>query len=126
MCILPHFILITNEITLKLLPPSNVHFHRVQEELAQVLEMLSLYDEALVQYDELDALLSQFVVNGHVTNGDVTNWLNDFQCPLERWHGLKLGPSQLPENSSILELRAYLFGKQAHMLLLTDKIWEVK
>ena len=101
-----------------------MYFHGIQEELAQVLEMLGLYDEALVQYDELDALLSQFVVNGNT--GDVTNWLNDFQRPLERWHGLKLGPSQLPEDSSLLELRAYLFAKQAHMLLLTDKIWEVK
>ena len=26
-------------------------------------EMLKLYEEALVQYDELDALLTQFVVN---------------------------------------------------------------
>ncbi|KAK9891077.1 hypothetical protein WA026_013400 [Henosepilachna vigintioctopunctata] len=98
------------------------YFH-LQEELAQVLEMLGLYDEALVQYDELDALFSQFVVNG-VTCESVA-WLHDFQAPLERWHALKLRPSHLPKNPSILELRVYLYAKQAHMLLLIDKVWQM-
>lgn len=31
-----------------------------------MLEMLGLYDEALVQYDELDALFTQFVLNSNV------------------------------------------------------------
>lgn len=35
----------------------------LQEELAHVFKLLALYDEALVQYDELDALFTQFVVN---------------------------------------------------------------
>lgn len=85
--------------------------------------MLGLNDEALVQYDELDALFSQFVVNG--ITSECVNWLHKFQKPLEKWHGLKLGPSKLTLNPSILELRAYLFAKQAHMLLLTNKVWEV-
>ncbi|KAF5299108.1 hypothetical protein FQR65_LT09466 [Abscondita terminalis] len=100
-----------------------MHYFLLQEELAQVLEMLGLYDEALVQYDELDALFSQFVVNGHV--GELAMWLNQFQKPLERWHGLKLGPCKLRVEASLLELRAYLFAKQAHMLLLTNKVWEM-
>lgn len=91
--------------------------------MAQVLEMLGLNDEALVQYDELDALFSQFVVNGHV--GDAASWLGDFQRPLEKWHGLKLGPCGLSKSPSLLELRAYLFAKQANMLLLSNKVWEV-
>ncbi|KAF5273106.1 hypothetical protein FQA39_LY07596 [Lamprigera yunnana] len=95
----------------------------LQEELAQVLEMLGLFDEALVQYDELDALFSQFVVNGHV--GELPTWLSQFQKPLERWYGLKLGPCQLRKDLSLLELRAYLFAKQAQMLLLTNKVWEM-
>lgn len=37
-----------------------------QEELAFALQMLGLYDEALVQYDELDALFTQFVLNSNV------------------------------------------------------------
>lgn len=38
----------------------------IQEELAFVLEMLGLFEEALVQYDELDALFTQFVLNSSV------------------------------------------------------------
>jgi len=34
--------------------------------LAFALQMLGLYDEALVQYDELDALFTQFVLNSNV------------------------------------------------------------
>lgn len=43
------------------------HYFLLQEELAFVLEMLGVYDEALVQYDELDALFTQFVLNSHLT-----------------------------------------------------------
>ncbi|CAH0550130.1 unnamed protein product [Brassicogethes aeneus] len=100
-----------------------MQYFQLQEELAQVLEMLGLNDEALVQYDELDALLSQFVANG--ITSECVNWLGEFQKPLERWHGLKLGPSSLSKTPSILELRAYLYAKQAQMLLLTNKVWEM-
>lgn len=34
-----------------------------QEELAFVFEMLQQFEDALVQYDELDALFSQYVAN---------------------------------------------------------------
>lgn len=39
----------------------------LQEELAFTYEMLGVYDEALVQYDELDALFTQFILNSNVT-----------------------------------------------------------
>jgi hypothetical protein len=45
----------------------------LQEELAFVYEMLGVYDEALVQYDELDALFSQFVLNSNVTGQTFLN-----------------------------------------------------
>jgi hypothetical protein len=35
----------------------------IQEELAFMYEMLGLYEDALVQYDELDALFTQFILN---------------------------------------------------------------
>lgn len=35
----------------------------LKEELAFVFEMLQQFEDALVQYDELDALFSQYVVN---------------------------------------------------------------
>lgn len=112
-----------------------IKYFRLQEELAQVLEMLGLHDESLVQYDELDALFSQFVVNAHA--GDAASWLSEFQKPLDRWHGLKLLlPSDEPpdeskhdhslcDEPSLLELRAYLYSRQARMLLLTQRPWEM-
>lgn len=35
----------------------------LQEELAFVFEMLQQFEDALVQYDELDALFTQYVLN---------------------------------------------------------------
>lgn len=34
--------------------------------MAFALEMLGLHDEALVQYDELDAMFTQFILNSQV------------------------------------------------------------
>lgn len=42
-------------------------YFQLQEELAFVLEMLGLHDEALVQYDELDALFTQYVLNYNIS-----------------------------------------------------------
>lgn len=100
-------------------------YFRLQEELAQTLEMLGLHDEALVQYDELDALFSQFVVNAHA--GEAAEWLSSFQRPLERWWGLGLEDEQghLPDEPSLLELRAYLFSRQARALLAGGRRCEV-
>lgn len=103
----------------------------LQEELAFVLEMLGLYDEALVQYDELDALFTQFVLNSNV--GDTPEWLSNFQCPFDSWPGLVLGQtlnqaqrSLLKEcKASLLEFRSYLFSRQCAMLLLTFRPWEI-
>ncbi|CAG2221716.1 TRAPPC10 [Mytilus edulis] len=39
-----------------------IQFFLIQEELAFMFEMLGLYDDAMIQYDELDALFSQFVI----------------------------------------------------------------
>lgn len=40
-----------------------------QEELATIFRSVTLHNDALVQYDELDALFSQFVVNAQI-NGN--------------------------------------------------------
>ena len=37
----------------------------LQEELAFTFQLLQQHEEALVQYDELDALFSQFIINTH-------------------------------------------------------------
>ena len=39
------------------------NYFLLQEELAEVFTLLALHDEALVQYDELDALFTQFILN---------------------------------------------------------------
>ncbi|XP_075227904.1 SIDL trafficking protein particle complex subunit 10 [Lycorma delicatula] len=103
----------------------------LQEELAFVLEMLGVYEEALVQYDELDALFTQFVLNSNL--GETPEWLAGFQGPLESWPGLTLSHTvnkelrQLIQNNSIslLQFRSYLFSRQCSMLLFSFKPWEV-
>jgi len=39
--------------------------------LAFALEMLGLHDEALVQYDELDAMFTQFILNSQVGSNSI-------------------------------------------------------
>ncbi|XP_053994215.1 trafficking protein particle complex subunit 10 [Hylaeus volcanicus] len=107
------------------------HYFLLQEELAFVLQMLGLYDEALVQYDELDALFTQFVLNSNM--GDTPIWLNLFQTPLNNWGGVTLSNGTnhhlrhlLAEcKASLLDLRSYLFSRQCAMLLALNKPWEV-
>lgn len=93
--------------------------------------MLSLYEEALVQYDELDALFSQFVLNSNVTKSP--KWLDNFRQPITSWQAVKLTtlvPQHLRDliikkKATLLHFRSYLFQRQCAMLLLTCKPWEV-
>nr|XP_045594376.1 trafficking protein particle complex subunit 10-like [Procambarus clarkii] len=102
----------------------------LQEELAQVFQLLALYDEALVQYDELDALFTQFVLNSAA--GDSPPWLGIFNQACEKWEGLHL-TSELDtvvqskirsKDVSLLEFRNYLFQRQCALLFQLDKPWE--
>ncbi|XP_023939099.2 trafficking protein particle complex subunit 10 [Bicyclus anynana] len=103
----------------------------LQEQLAFVLEMLGLYEEALVQYDELDALFSQFVLNSNIAESP--KWLETFRQPITSWQAVRL-TSLVPQNlreliikkkASLLDFRSYLFQRQSAMLLLTFKPWEI-
>lgn len=106
-------------------------FFFLQEELAFAFETMSLYDEALVQYDELDALFSQFVINSHV--GEMQAWLQQLSDNCDFWNGLCLTPSMSNElrkklqgpKRSLLDLRNYLFARQCELLLLHNRPWEV-
>ncbi|KAL0868397.1 hypothetical protein ABMA27_007909 [Loxostege sticticalis] len=103
----------------------------LQEQLAFVLEMLGLYEEALVQYDELDALFSQFVLNSNVTESP--KWLDTFRQPVTSWQAVRLTalvPQSLRDliikkKASLLDFRSYLFQRQSAMLLLMFKPWEI-
>ncbi|XP_041982895.1 trafficking protein particle complex subunit 10 [Aricia agestis] len=106
-------------------------YFTLQEQLAFVLEMLGLYEEALVQYDELDALFSQFVLNSHVTESP--KWLETFKQPVTSWQAVRLTaliPQKLRDliikkKASLLDFRSYLFQRQSAMLLRTFKPSEI-
>ncbi|XP_025413073.1 trafficking protein particle complex subunit 10 isoform X2 [Sipha flava] len=102
-----------------------------QEELAFALEMLGLHDEALIQYDELDAMFTQFILNSQV--GNVPQWLTKFQGALERWSAVlfmenisrKQREAIKSRQLSLLEFRCYLFSRQASLLMAASKPWHV-
>lgn len=106
-------------------------YFTMQEEMALVLEMLGLHEEALVQYDELDALFTQFVLNS--TKCETPKWLASFTVPLQQWAGptlcQRVTPSQREllrcSKLDLLQFRSYLFGRQCSLLLLLSKPWEV-
>lgn len=51
----------------------------MQEELAFMYEMLGMYEDALVQYDELDALFTQFLLNHNAGGESMVHSENCFQ-----------------------------------------------
>ncbi|XP_020338243.1 trafficking protein particle complex subunit 10-like [Oncorhynchus kisutch] len=106
-------------------------YFMVQEELAFVFEMLQQFEDALVQYDELDALFTQYVLNFGA--GDGANWLGSFCTPVKRWSGLLLRrPIDMEKReliqrgeASLLDLRSYLFSRQCTLLIFLQRPWEV-
>ncbi|PNJ11369.1 TRAPPC10 isoform 4 [Pongo abelii] len=112
-------------------PFLHIYWTECCEELAFVFEMLQQFEDALVQYDELDALFSQYVVNFGA--GDGANWLTFFCQPVKSWNGLILRkPIDMEKRESIqrreatlLDLRSYLFSRQCTLLLFLQRPWEV-
>ncbi|KAF7703265.1 trafficking protein particle complex subunit 10 [Silurus meridionalis] len=106
-------------------------YFMVQEELAFVFEMLQQFEDALVQYDELDALFTQYVLNFGA--GDGANWLGSFCQPVRNWNGLLLRrPIDMEKReliqrgeASLLDLRSYLFSRQCTLLIFLQRPWEV-
>ena len=123
----------------------------LQEEMAFVFEMLGLFDEALVQYDELDALFTQFVLNSAVGGislsgdfffhanvffyTDAPKWLSAFQSQPNDWSGVcldadsqfnaKLRVKIEERTMSVIDFRNYLFARQCSLLLISFKPAEV-
>ncbi|XP_077473021.1 trafficking protein particle complex subunit 10 [Stigmatopora argus] len=106
-------------------------YFMVQEELAFVFEMLQQFEDALVQYDELDALFTQYVLN--FAAGDAAKWLGSFCSPVLNWSGLLLRrPIDMEKRDGIqrgsaglLDLRGYLFSRQCTLLIFLQRPWEV-
>lgn len=103
----------------------------MQEDLALVFEKLELHTEALIQYDELDAMFSQFITNSGF--GEKQKWLEYFKQPLSSFHGIcfnrrdKFEIRKKIKDSpvSILEFRNYLFERQAHLLQQNNETPEI-
>ncbi|EDW81077.1 uncharacterized protein Dwil_GK11213 [Drosophila willistoni] len=97
----------------------------LQEDLALIFEKLELHTEALIQYDELDALFSQYVVQQ----------TDSFRQPLDAFNGICLNRvdkfemrSKIRNRSlpcSLLEFRNYLFERQAQLLFTSNDIPEI-
>ncbi|OWF50213.1 trafficking protein particle complex subunit 10-like isoform X2 [Mizuhopecten yessoensis] len=109
-----------------------VNFFLVQEELGFMFEMLGLHDDALIQYDELDALFSQFVLT-QATTGKKAAWMSKFMKDCTSWAGLSLRKAinldkrdKVKHNeATLLDFRNYLFSRQCALLFLLEKPWEV-
>lgn len=108
-----------------------IKYFLLQEELAFVLQMLGLHSEALIQYDELDAMFSQFILNS--VYGEKPKWLDVFQRPFNAFHGISMKNGHLKEvrhkiedkSITLLEFRSYLFERQAMILKVADKASEI-
>lgn len=94
----------------------------LQEQLAFVLEMLSLHSDALVQYDELDAMFNLFIMN--TMYGEKPKWLKIFEKPLNNLRGITMCNKDLQdarqkiidETVTLIEFRNYLFQRQCILL----------
>ncbi|KRG01677.1 trafficking protein particle complex subunit 10 isoform X1 [Drosophila mojavensis] len=103
----------------------------MQEDLALIFEKLELPTEALIQYDELDAMFSQFIT--HTGFNEKQQWLAYFKRPLTAFHGICLSRVDKfemrqkirNEGVSLLEFRNYLFERQAYLLLTCNDIPEI-
>jgi trafficking protein particle complex subunit 10 len=108
-----------------------IKYFLLQEQLAFVLEMLGLHSESLVQYDELDAMFSQFILNS--VFGEKGSWLRTFEQSFSSFHGIsinkkgmtKIRQKIVDQSVSLLEFRSYLFERQCLLLNASGKPWEI-
>lgn len=109
-----------------------VKYFLLQEELAFVLEMLGLHSEALIQYDELDAMFSQFILNS--VFGEKPKWLKIFQKPFSSFHGITMNNRRMmkevrmkiqEKSITLLEFRSYMFERQSIILNAAGKTSEI-
>lgn len=98
------------------------NYFLLQEQLAFVLEMLSLHSDALVQYDELDAMFNLFVMN--TMYGEKPKWMKTFEKPLNNLRGITMCRKDMKEAKekiinetvTLIEFRNYLFQRQCLLL----------
>lgn len=108
-------------------------YFSMQEELAFAFESLTLFDDALVQYDLLDALFTEYI-SSPTFNGQeeplYSSWTSfkswqglclDLNCE----HSVALRTKIVEKSASLLEIRNYLFAKQCDLMLMQNQPWRV-
>lgn len=103
----------------------------LQEQLAFVLEMLSLHSDALVQYDELDAMFNLFIMN--TMYGEKPKWMKIFEKPLNNLRGITMCKKDfqevrqkvIDETVTLIEFRNYLFQRQCVLLNAMNYQFEI-
>lgn len=103
----------------------------LQEQLAFVLEMLTLHSDALVQYDELDAMFNLFVMN--TVFGEKPKWMQTFEKPLNNFRGISMCKRDIDairkrimnQTVTLIEFRNYLFQRQCQLLHAMNHQWEI-
>lgn len=108
------------------------HFS-MQEELAFAFEFLTLFDEALVQYDLLDALFTEYISSPSFNALDEP--LYETWTSFKSWNGLcldmncnytgELRKRIVDKRASLLDFRNYLFAKQCDLMLMQNQPWRV-
>lgn len=107
----------------------------LQEELAAFYDTLGLYEDALLQYDELDALLTQLVVSYTSSPGAglPPAWLQCYARPAEHWNGAlpldravaaRRRSAICEDRACLLDVRSYLLCQQCGLLLRLGQPWE--
>lgn len=91
--------------------------------MAILYEALGLHSDALIQYDELDAMLTQYLENAKA--GDKPVWLTPLlSADISRWEAFNLHQSFESElvarirshEATLLDFRNYLFTRKARLM----------
>lgn len=106
-------------------------YFQMQEDNALIHEKLQLHSDALLCYDEIVTVFSQYVTNSSF--GERSLWLKNFRGPISYFHGISLTrPDKFEMREkifkgevTILDFRNYIFERQAHLLLTTESQAEV-
>lgn len=108
-------------------------YFSMQEELAFAFEFITLFDEALVQYDLLDALYTEYISSPGFNSDDellYEQWtsFNSWQglcLDMNSEHSAQLRQRIVDKKASLLDLRNYLFAKQCDLVLMQNQPWRV-
>ena len=104
-----------------------LHYFLVHEELALTYQSITLRDDALIQYDEVDALLSQFIINS--AGRELPTWLQKFCAVPTNWDGVSVSNQNLESYkeliksgyASLIDFRNYVFARQCKLLMLMNR-----